>query len=209
MSREPSAPSVNPLRFCEQLYSIVVGLGLALAAEQVVDLSKSGVPVVWERVPLFVAFLTIAFPYAHGAVRYIDLVYVEGRLGPIPPARAIADVLFDGVRMWWLIALSFFVSRPLVFGYVLIFLLLSGSSRVAIARLTGTRTHSRLERNLDRVNGIMLIATALIVVIAQLGFEGSTEDSVARIGVLAASLGYPLAFYVSSFRYFFAGANER
>ena len=203
MDSEGAVNTVNPLRFCEQLYAVVVGLGLALAAGLVVDLSRSGVPVIWDRVPMFVAYLSIAFPYAHGAVRYIDLAYVERRLGPIPRARAITDVLLDGVRMWWLIALSLVISRPLVFGYVLVFLLLSGTGRSVIARVTHTATRSDLEVCLDRVNGALLIATLVIVVVAQVAFDGATEEAVARYGLLAAALIYPIAFYVTSARYFF------
>lgn len=205
---ESSVGTVNPLRFCEQLYSIVVGLGLALAAEQVIDLGRPGVPVLWERVPLFVAFLSVAFPYAHGAVRYIDLAYVEGGLGPIPPARAIADVLLDGARMWWLIVLSFFVSRPLVFAYVLIFLLLTGTGRTVLSRATHTPSRSDLETNLDRINGVMLLLTAVIVAIAQVGFEGPNEEAVVRYGILTAALIYPVAFYIGSSEYFFPTAGR-
>lgn len=203
MKHDDTLVKANPLRFCEQLYAVVVGLGLALAAEQVVDLSRSGVPVIWERVPLFVAFLSVAFPYAHGAVRYIDLAYVEKQLGTISHRRAIADVLLDGVRMWWIIAISFFVSRPVVFAYMLIFLLLSGTGRVLLARLTRSASRSELERNLDRVNAIMLLATVVIVSVAQLGFEGTTEESITRYGLFVAALIYPVAFYLTSFRYFF------
>ncbi len=53
--------ATNPLRFCEQLYAVVVGLGLALSANHVVQFSQRGVPVDAKHIPLFVAYLAFAF----------------------------------------------------------------------------------------------------------------------------------------------------
>jgi len=54
----------EPIRFFKDLYAVVVGVGLALAAEQIVDLDKSGVPIKWEDVPMFIAWISVALPFA-------------------------------------------------------------------------------------------------------------------------------------------------
>jgi len=41
----------EPIRFFKDLYAVVVGVALALAVGQVVDLHKPGVPIRWERSP--------------------------------------------------------------------------------------------------------------------------------------------------------------
>ena len=198
---------INPMRFCEQLYAVVVGLGLALGASQVVDVTKTGIPVVAENIPLFVAYLSFAFSLAQGAVRYLDLVYVERACGPITPGRAILDALVDGVRMWWLIVLSLFIVRPVIFGYVLIFVLVTGFIRSIGGRILGVEPPA-LERKLDRVNIGMLVVTAAVVLVAQFAFEGDAQESVVRIGIQVAALAYPVATYASSFREFFLPVDQ-
>lgn len=196
------------MRFCEQLYAVVVGLGLALGASQVVDVSRSGIPVIGENIPLFVAYLSFAFALAQGAVRYLDLVYVERALGPITLPRAILDALVDGIRMWWLIVLSLFIVRPVIFGYVLALVLITGFARTLIGRLLGVPP-AALELKFARVNAVMLVATLVIVSVAQFGFDGSAEEWIVRIGIHVAALAYPFATYASSFREFFNPVESR
>ncbi|MGH2807535.1 MAG: hypothetical protein ACRDKT_09675 [Actinomycetota bacterium] len=193
----------NPLRFCEQLYAVVVGLGLALAANHVVQFSQVGGPVRSEHIPLFVAYLAFAFPLAHAAVRYIDLAYVEQRFGPTPPARGIMDVLLDGVRMWWLIALALHVAQPENFAYLTIFLFASELGRAALSRVLGRRPPSRLERNLTILSAGTLVVAGVLLLIAQVGVGNDAGVWIVRIGIHVTALTYAVAMYAGSYSYFF------
>ncbi|HEV3473492.1 MAG TPA: hypothetical protein VG408_09885 [Actinomycetota bacterium] len=96
---------------------MIVGLGLALSAEQLIDLERSGVPVRWEHVPLFTTYLALALPFSHASVRYLDLTYLGRSVGA---TRTVADIIYGGGNFIWLIALAFFVSRPVVFGWSMV-----------------------------------------------------------------------------------------
>ena len=81
------------LRFFEELYAVVVGLGLAVAVEQVLDLGSDDV-VSLENVPLFLAYLNLAFPLAHASVRYLDLAYSEDQLS-FGRSRVLGDLVLE------------------------------------------------------------------------------------------------------------------
>ena len=97
----------TPVAFFEELYAIVVGLGLALAVEQVIDLNRSGLPVATEHIPVFLGYLNIAFALAHASVRYLQLAYVESALGSMSRGRVVADLVLGVGHFLWLMALSF------------------------------------------------------------------------------------------------------
>src|SRR3712207_3630169 len=104
-----------PTGFFEELYAIVVGLGLAVAVEHVVDLDRDGIPVALGEIPLFLAYLNIAFALAHASVRYLQLAYSESAVGALGRVRVIADLVLGVGHFLWLIGLSFLIGRPVVF----------------------------------------------------------------------------------------------
>lgn len=195
----------TPVTFFQELYAIVVGLGLALAVEQVIDLDRTGFPVDTEHLPLFLAYLNIAFALAHASVRYLHLVYVDASLGPLGRPRVIGDLVLGVGHFLWLMALSFLVTRPRPFAYVAIVLLLGRPVRdgfLALAR--------RPRLDFDEKVAIIHLGTigALVMTLAiGLVTAGIAELWALRIGILSASLFFGLGMYTLAFPYFFPAGD--
>ena len=194
----------EPIRFFKELYPVVVGVALALAAEQIVDLHKSGVPIRWEHLPLFVAWIAVAMPFAHLAVRYLDFTYGRRERGEtVGKVFTLGNVAFGAGHFLWLIGLALFVTRPFVFGYGLV-IFFGG----VVIRATFLRLHPRgwlapVEERANLVHACCIGAWLVILVFAQLMLDGTVQVWVARAGVLAVSVAYPFALYLSAYDLFF------
>jgi hypothetical protein len=192
--------------FFQELYAVVVGLGLALAVEQVIDLSRSGVPVELEHVPVFVGYLNLAFALAHASVRYLDLAYVDQRLGALGKARVIGDLGLGVGHFLWLIVLSFLITRPVAFAYVAVLLLVGRPARDALLALGG---RDRLD--FDRKVAISHLLTIAVLGAGLLVSYLAGEDSetwIMRSTILGASLIFGLSQYIFAFSAFFPFAEE-
>lgn len=194
-----SRPEARTVGFFEQLYAVVLALGLALAVEQVIDLSRSGVPVVWRDVPLFLAYVNLAFPLAHASVRYLDLAYVDRELGTLGRARILGDLALGTGHFLLLIACPLLVTRAIPFGVAAAVLLAGRPTRDLIVRMTGNRTLAFD----DRVATIQVgaaIAVGAVVAVASLA---DLDVWFARIGILAATYVFAIGVYLYALPFFF------
>lgn len=191
----------NPVAFFQELYAIVVGLGLALAVEQVIDLDRSGFPVTAEHVPLFLAYLNIAFALAHASVRYLQLAYVNGELGALGRPRVIADLVLGVGHFLWLMTLSFVITDPNAFALIAVLLLIGRPARDGFLMLAG-RPRLEFDRKVAVIHlstiGILLGTLAMGAVAT-----GDAELWTLRIGSLGASLLFGLGMYTLAFPFFF------
>ena len=190
------------VRFFEQLYAIVVGLGLALAVEQVLDLGSGDLSVRFANLPVFLAYINIAFPLAHASVRYLELAYVDRTVGRLGKGRVLADLMLGTGHFLWLITLSFLVARPAAFVWVAIVLLVGRPGRDLLVYAAG-RQPLQFDRTVARVH-LVAIAVFLCVVVASLFTAGSAELWTLRLGALAGSLTFAITLYLSAFGFFFA-----
>jgi hypothetical protein len=174
------------VRFFEQLYAIVVGLGLAVAVEQVLDLGSGNVSVRLAHLPVFLAYINLAFPLAHASVRYLELAYVDRSVGRLGKGRVIADLMLGTGHFLWLITLSFLIQRPGGFVWVAIVLLVGRPWRDLLVYIAGGRP-LEFDRTVARVH-LLAIAVFLCVVVASVFTAGTTELWILRLGALACSL---------------------
>ena len=196
-----SRPEATTARFFEALYAIVVGLGLTFAVEQVVDLERSGFPIAFVHLPLFLAYVNVAFPLAHASVRYLDLAYVERALGAWDRTRAVSDLGLGTGQFLFLIALALLVTRPVAFGVLAIILLVGRPVRDGLLRLT-----TRPTLDFDRTSAVVHLATiAAFVVVLVAGRIAGEGETVARWGLFATSYIFPFGMYLAGFSFFFPG----
>ncbi len=201
MSRRESTPT----GFFEELYAIVVGLGLALAVEQLIELNRSGAPVAFEHVPLFLAYLNIAFALAHASVRYLQLAYVDRAIASFGRGRVIGDLVLGVGHFLWLMTLSFLITRPHAFAYTAIVLLIGRPLRDAFLML-GKRARLDFDRKVAAIH-LATIGTLIATLVAAEQATAATEIWILRIGILAASLVFGLGLYVFAFAFFFPAAD--
>lgn len=191
----------SSVSFFEQLYAVVVGLGLALAVQQVIDLHRTGIPVRFEHLPLFLAFLNFAFALAHASVRYLQLAYVQGEVGSLRRGRVMGDLILGVGHFLLLIALSLLITRPAAFAVAVIVLLVGRPARDLLFTLAGHHPMD-FDRSVAVIHGVA-IAVVAASLIAAAATAGDAETWVLRIGVAAASLVFGLGLYSFAFRFFF------
>lgn len=204
-SRRPE----DPIRFFKDLYAVVVGVALTLAVEQIVDLDRSGVPIRWEHAPLFVAWISVAFPFAHIFVVYLDDAYERRREGVSLRGLWTGNIIVGAAHYLWIIALALFFTRPFVFGYGLVLFMGGVMARDLLLRVHPRGWLSDLER---RVGPVFALATAgwLVAMLAcQLLAHGSAQTWAIRGSVLAISLGFAFGVYLRAYDHFFAPPVER
>ena len=199
----PESHADEPLRFFKELYAVVVGVGLALAAEQLVDLDKTGVPVRWEDVPLFVSWIAVALPFAHVFVRYLDFAFGRHAEGASGRGLAFGNIFFGAVHYIGLIALALFLSRPLVFGWTLVIFVGVVLIRDAFLRLHPRGWLADVERRVTAVFLWTEVGWLVGLLVAQAFFDGSARDWFIRGVVLAVSLVFAFGIYVRAYDFFF------
>jgi hypothetical protein len=197
----------NPLRHLQELYAVVVGVALVLAAEELVDPAREGVPLHGDVLLLFLAFVVIAFPTYHARGRYLDLAYARGHVA-LDRSRVFADLLLGMSEFVLLIGLALLVSRPLYFSYTVLLLLAAGVARALIVRgVVGVEHVSRYERTMLPTGVAVLAVFAAVVFVGAVLLDGSASDAFLRVALLALGLGRALAYYVIGYEFFF-GASE-
>lgn len=198
---ESTSPRENPTAFFEQLYAIVVGLGLAVAVQQVLDLGRDGIPISLEDLPLFLAYLNIAFALAHASVRYLQLAYGESLVGPLGRGRVVADLVLGVGHFLWLIVLSLLIGRPDAFLWATVLLLVGRPLRDEVLRLRG-RERLSFDRSVSVIHGVTIVCVLVTLTVARLT-HGPAELWVLRTGGLIASIVFGLGLYVFAFDFFF------
>lgn len=195
----------SPVRFFEELYAVVVGIGVALAVEQVIRLERPGFPVAFEHVPVFLGYLNIAFALAHSSVRYLELAYVERALGTLGRGRVLGDLVLGVGQFLWLIVLSFLVTRPAMFAYGAVILLAGRPVRDGLLMLS-SRPRLEFDNKVARIHGFTIAVFLSGVVAAAL----SDDDVwILRVAALIASLVFGLGLYLSAFPFFFDPNEDR
>jgi hypothetical protein len=205
-SQVESRGELTTVRFFEELYAIVVGLGLAVSVEQVLDTGTDGSLVEPRHLFLFLAYLNFAFPLAHASIRYLDLAYVD-RAIPLGKPRVLGDLALGMGHFLWLIALAFLVTRPFAFVWIAVALLIGRPARDAIVLWTGGQTLA-FDRSIGRVH---LGCIAGLVAVGATGHLIGGDDGrwLIRIATVVIALGFALGHYLGAFDYFFPKRRER
>ena len=198
----------DPVRFFKDLYAVVVGVALTLAVEQLVDLERDGVPIRWEHVPLFISWVSVAFPFAHIFVRYLDVLYGKRIEGGAGRGLAMGNIFVGATHYLWIIALALFFTRPLVYGYAVVLFLAGTLIRDLVLRMHPRAWHSDLERRVAPVFILTTVGGLVVMLVAQLALEGSMRDWTIRGGVLALSLVFAFGIYLRAYDYFFLPTSE-
>ncbi len=195
----------NPLRHLQELYAVAVGVALVLAAEDLVDPAREGVPLRGDVLLLFLAFVAIAFPTYHSRGRYLDLAYAHGRVGLSRP-RVFADLFLGTWEIVLLIMLALLVSRPLYFGYTVLLLMAGAILRAVVVRGVGALDDdylSRFERTMLPVGAAVIAAFAAVMFVGAVLLDDSARDPFLRVALLVLALGRTVAIYGVGYKFFF------
>lgn len=190
----------GPVKYLQDLYVVVLGVAVVLAAEQIIAPEKEGVPVEWGVLPLFLAFGLVAFPTYHGIGAYLDQTY-GARSAEVRPIRVLSDFLVGFIQFFLLIALALLISRPAYFAGTMMLLVISDAIRtIALQRFARREDASSLERNAALINGSAGLAIAAILTIAWLAdLEESNSETLINVAIPVIALARVTMSYVKNY----------
>jgi hypothetical protein len=176
----------------QEVYAVALGVGLALAVEQVIDPGRPGVPLRPQTLLPFFSYVITGFPLYHWAVRFLDLSEQDG-----PPSRGaiMTSLVIGSTELLLLLALAVLVARPFVFlvsfAGVLAFEAVAGATLLALGAYGANDGFGRRYITLH----VICLGVA-IVGVAATELVWSSQMAVAS-GLIAAGIGLlrTLVFY--------------
>ena len=189
----------NSVKHLEGLYSIVVGIGLSIAIYNLVNTTGGNVSLKIELLPFFGAFLVTLIPFYHGALRHLDITYIEQGGKHVHRFALLVDFLALFIESCLLLALAFLIVKPSSFSWGLVVLLGFDTLWAIIAHLGFSQDSPKAKLKPELRWGVINFITTIIL-ISYLVFllpEKSTGDLRLLIGVPCISLLRSIIDYAS------------
>lgn len=179
----------NSVRNLENLYSIVVALAITLAIYNMIDTTRETVPFKPELLPFFFAFLVTLIPFYHGALRHLDITYVEQGGKQVRKGALLIDFLALFIESCILLALAVLLPKPPFFAWGLVTLLTFDTIWAFIAHLGFSQdVKPKVELRWALINLITAIILSIYLVICN--FVSSATDTIdlrLSVGILGFS----------------------
>jgi len=115
----------NSVRSLQTLYTITVSLGLERAIVNLIDISKGNIPIKFELIPYFIAFLITLIPFYHGALRHLNIVYIEEKGKDVRSGALLIDFSLLFLESCLIFGLSILLPNHYWFFITLLLLLLT------------------------------------------------------------------------------------
>jgi len=103
-------------------YTVVVGLALSATIFNVVNADGKLVPFSWPTFILGFALIITLLPFYHGAMRHLDITYIEKKGESVKRGTLLGDFIILFFEGCLFIALAVLLKKPLLFvwGYMLL-----------------------------------------------------------------------------------------
>lgn len=123
-SRGRESTLEGTVRNLQELYTVTMGVALVKAVERMTE----GHTVDWLAVPDFFAFLVTIIPFYHGAMRHLDVRYIEQAGTRVRRGTLLGDFLLLFVEACLLLGAAFMIGRPSGLGWAICSLLILDSA---------------------------------------------------------------------------------
>lgn len=199
----------NSVRNLENLYTVVVGLGLSIAIYNVVINTLLSDSIKLEIIPFFVSFLVTLIPFYHGALRHLDVTYIEKRGSGIRKGAFLIDFLLLFMESCIFIGLAVLLPTPYFFVWCLVVLFATDVIWGFIAHLAFSHdVESKAESSWALIN---LITTALLILglIAIRYIPENEKTSVLWIGTLVVTAVRTVVDYIKNWEFYLPENNNK
>jgi len=183
----------NSVRNLEHLYTTVVALALSLAIYNLIDVTRRPIPLKVELVPFFLALLITLIPFYHGALRHLDITYVEKGGKNVRKGALLIDFLALFIESCLFVVLSALLPRPISFAWVLVALLAFDTAWGVMAHLGFSKEEKpKPELTWALINFVSVIVISIYLIV--LGFVPSIEiEYVSNLKLSAGIVGFSLS----------------
>jgi hypothetical protein len=177
----------RPVRHLQSLYTVVVGLALTVAITGLID-QQASLPIRLTVLPYFIAYLCTLVPFYHGALRHLDVTYLEEGRGHVRSGALMADWSLLFLESCLFLGMAALLQRGQVFLYALIALLVFDAVWGFVAHLAFSPSGAA-ER---KWAGLNFVAVLVLIVIAILldALEGTTRPVATYRSVLVVTIAF-------------------
>lgn len=202
---DPQESSVSNL---EHLYSIVVGVSLALAIQSLIQVqSNSSIHVNWILLPVLAAFLLTLIPFYHGALRHLDDHYVHGKTTASHPGLALLlDFLVLFFESCLFLGLAVLLASPAYFSWAFLALLMLDSLWIVVASLASgpTSMPQAPERTWALINFVtVLVGTGALTILRAVSSPNKTPTIAYLVFILLIATLRTAVDYTLTWDYYF------
>lgn len=113
----------NSVKHLASLYTVVVGLALASGINNLINTEAQPVPFKIDTFLTFLAFLVTLIPFYHGALRHLDITYIEDKHPKVRDGALMVDFAILFVEGCFFLALSVLLVKPITFAWGIALLL--------------------------------------------------------------------------------------
>ncbi len=158
----PQASSVKNL---EHLYTTVVAVALSLSIYHLFDTSGGLVQFRVELLWCFAAFLITLIPFYHGALRHLDITYVENESKNLRKGALLFDFFMLFLESCAFIMLSVFLIQPMFFIWGMVALLVFDTIWAFLAYLGFSQDiHPKAEARWALINFVTSIGLTIYLI---------------------------------------------
>jgi len=183
----------NTVRNLESVLNILVGLALTSAVLRLI-LNVDGevdVEVVRAALPLFLTFLATMVPFYHGAVRHLDVTYVEDGGKEVRRPALLCDFGMLFVEGCLLVALANALGQPIILAWGLIALLGLDAIWGAVVQVALVKQPaSRTELRWAALNTLAVLALVWVVLTGRVGAAGDWSNPLIYIALVRTAVDY-------------------
>ena len=153
----------RPIRHLQGLYTVVVGIALTVALTKLVD-QDGQIPIRFDVLPYFLAYLITLVPFYHGALRHLDITYFEDPDQRTRSGALMADWGLLFLESCMLLGIALLVARPESFSYALAALLVFDTVWAFLAHLAFSPKSP--EQHAERRWAIINLPTSALLILA-------------------------------------------
>jgi hypothetical protein len=186
------------VRNLENLYAVVVAVGLTLAVQQLISFHSAGVDFQWNTLPAFLAFIVTLVPFYHGAERHLEDAYVDNPRAGSNPRRLLFDFAILFIEACVLLGAAAVVRYPQALIVALIALWVIDVVWGLTARVVFRLRDEVMTWAL--INSVAVVGFSLLLVVA---WTTDIGDVVLALLLFATSLIRTIADYRTSWSFYF------
>ena len=153
----------RPIRHLQGLYTVVVGIALTVALTKLIE-QDGRIPINFNILPYFIAYLFTLVPFYHGALRHLDITYFEDPDQQTKSGALMADWSLLFIESCVLLTMALLVASPVLFSYTLAVLLLFDTIWAFLAHLAFSPLSS--EQCAENKWAIINLITAVLLILA-------------------------------------------
>lgn len=182
----------------QELYAVVVAVGLGLAIERFIDGTSDKVTLHWSSAPVLLSYVVTLVPFYHGAQRHLDESYIlNPKKTHLIRQLLMADFSVLFIQGGLLFCLAALLRKPGGFGWTFVTLLLFDAAWIWVfSRISGAEY---------QIMWAIINVTAAVAAGGLLAFDANAARSpdVLEFGLLVVAAGRTVADYWSNWDFYF------